>query len=105
MESDKYFSLGDSYIEIQGDEKGVAQYIDDKSNGKTKFVLFTKSLPNKTPVKMTKLNLKKTFKVNFLYNVNIVDYYMNTVYDMQNEKDLFCHYNVFEYNHHFLTVY
>ena len=51
MESDKYFSSGDSYIEIQVDEQEVAQYIDDITNGKTKFVLSTESLPNKTPVK------------------------------------------------------
>ena len=58
MEKDEYFSLGDSYIEIQGDEKQVAQFIDDILNGKIKFELSTKFLPE-TPVKLTKKNLKK----------------------------------------------
>ena len=34
MEKDKYISLGDSYIEIEGDEKEVAHFIDDILNGK-----------------------------------------------------------------------
>ena len=59
METNKYISLGDSYIDI-GDEREVAQYIDDISNGKIKVVLSTKPLP-KTPVKITK-NLKKYLK-------------------------------------------
>ena len=61
MEKDKYFSLGDSYIEIQGHEKQVAQFNDDILNGKIKFELSTKSSP-KTPVKLTKKNLKKSLK-------------------------------------------
>ena len=51
MERDKYISLGDSYIEIQGDEKQVAQFNGDILNGK-KFEL------SKTPVKLTKKNIK-----------------------------------------------
>ena len=58
MENDKYISLRDNYIEIQGDEKEVAKYIDDISNGKILMVLSTKSL-SKTHVKLTKKNLKK----------------------------------------------
>ena len=34
MEQDKYISLCDSYIEIQGNEKDVTQYIDDCLDGK-----------------------------------------------------------------------
>ena len=34
MEKDKYISLGDSYIEIQGDEKQVAHLNDDILNKK-----------------------------------------------------------------------
>ena len=49
MEKDKYISLGDSYLEVQGDEKQVGQFEDDILNGKIKFELSTKSLP-KTPV-------------------------------------------------------
>ena len=61
METDKYISLGDRYIDIEGDEREVAQYIDDISNGKIKVVLSTKPLP-KTPVKITTKNLKKYLK-------------------------------------------
>ena len=57
MEADKFISLRDSFIEIQGDEKEVTQYIDDISNGKIVMVLSKKSLP-KTPVKLTKRNIK-----------------------------------------------
>ena len=59
MEKDKYISLGDSYIEIQGDEKEVARFNDDILNGNIKFELSTKSLP-KTPVNITKKYLKNT---------------------------------------------
>ena len=58
MEKDKYISLDDCNIEIQGDEKQVAQLNDDNLNGKIKFELSTKPLP-KTPVKLTRKNLKK----------------------------------------------
>ena len=34
MEKESYISLGDSYIEIEGVEKEVAQFKDDISNGK-----------------------------------------------------------------------
>ena len=34
METDKYISLGDSYVEIESHEKGVTQFIDDVLNGK-----------------------------------------------------------------------
>ena len=57
METDKYFSLGDSYIETEYDEKEVTQFIDDISNGKVKMERSTQPFP-KTPVKLTKKNLK-----------------------------------------------
>ena len=50
---DSYISLGDSYIEKEGDEKEVAQFIDDILNGKIKMCKFTNSIP-KTPVNLTK---------------------------------------------------
>ena len=37
--------------------------------------------------------------------INFVDYYINTIYDTQNEKDLFGHCNVFEYNIDFVKVF
>ena len=49
METDKNISLGDSYIDIEGGEKEVAQFIDDILNGKIKMELSTESLP-KIPV-------------------------------------------------------
>ena len=49
MENDKYFSLGDSYIDIN--EKEVVEFIDDILDGKLKTEITTKSLP-KTPVKL-----------------------------------------------------
>ena len=57
MENDKYFSLGDSYIGIEGVEKEVTQFIDDTLDRKTMMQLTTKSL-TKAPVKLTKTNLK-----------------------------------------------
>ena len=30
-----------------------------------------------------------------------MDYYINTIYDVQNKKNFFHHYNVFEHNHIF----
>ena len=59
----KYISLGDSYIEIEGDEKKVTQFIDGVLNGKKKMEISTEPLP-KTPVKITKKNVKTTFNNN-----------------------------------------
>ena len=58
MEQHKYISLCDSYIELQGNEKDVTQYIDDCLDGKIKMILTTKPLP-KTPLNKTKNNLRK----------------------------------------------
>ena len=33
--------------------------------------------------------------------MNMVDYYINTIYDRQNENNFFYHYNMFEYIHDF----
>ena len=62
MENDKLISLRDSYIEIEGVEKEVTQFIDDILDGKIKMVKFTKPTP-KTPVKLTKKYLKRIFKI------------------------------------------
>ena len=35
------------------------------------------------------------FEQVLLYNINIEDYYKNTISDMHNEKDYFYHYNDF----------
>ena len=87
METNKCISLGDSYIETEGDEQKVAEFIDDNLNEKVEIEMFTKTLP-KNPVKLTKINLKKkTFKINLIYNINILDYYINFIYDMLYEKD------------------
>ena len=61
METDTYNFLGDSYIELEGDEKEVANFTDDALNGKIKMVLSAKSLLQ-TPVKLTEKNLKKKLK-------------------------------------------
>ena len=61
MEKDKYISLAESYIEIEGGEKEVTQIIDDILDEKIKIVNTTKSL-SKTPVKLTKRNLKEYLK-------------------------------------------
>ena len=58
MEQDKFISLCDSCIEIQGNEKDVTQYIDDYLDGKIRVILTTKPLLQ-TPVKLTKNILKK----------------------------------------------
>ena len=58
MESDKKISLGEGYLEIEGDEKGVTQFIDDFLNEKIKTKIYTKPLL-KTPVKLTRKNPKK----------------------------------------------
>ena len=42
-------------------------------------------------------------RVNILYH--IVDYYMNTIDDMQNEKDFFYHCNEIENDHDFEIVF
>ena len=60
METDKYF-FRCSYIDIKSAEEKVAKNIDDISKGKILLVLSTKSLP-KTPVKLTKKNLKNYTK-------------------------------------------
>ena len=39
------------------------------------------------------------FEYVYLYYNNIVDYYINTINDMRNEKDCFLNYNVFDYDH------
>ena len=36
-----------------------------------------------------------------LFLISLVDYYMNTIGDMQNELNFFTHYNEIEYNHSF----
>ena len=61
METDKCNSSCDSYTEIQGNEKEVAKFTDDILDGKLKMVISTKPVP-KTPVKLTKKNLK-TFRI------------------------------------------
>ena len=69
MDQDKCISLGDSYIEIEGVEKDISQFKDDILNGKIIFKLSTKSLPKapvpKTPVKLTRKNLKKYFNFDY----------------------------------------
>ena len=45
MEQDKYIDLRDSYIDIQGVEKQIAQIEEDMLNGKITFQKFTKPLP------------------------------------------------------------
>ena len=61
METDKYISLGDSYIEKEVDEKEVTHFIDAILNGKIKTEISTKPLPE-TSVKIAKKNLKKKLK-------------------------------------------
>ena len=41
MEQDKYISLADSYIEMNGNEKEVAQFRNAIQHGKIKLVLST----------------------------------------------------------------
>ena len=40
MEQDKYISLGDSYIEIEGVETDVSQFEDDTLNRKKNMYLY-----------------------------------------------------------------
>ena len=56
MEKDKYIPLGDCYKDIN--ELEGEQFIDGILDRKIKMKITTKSLP-KTPVKLTKKNLKK----------------------------------------------
>ena len=51
-----YF-LGDSFIDIEGNEKEVLQFLDDISQGKINLVLSTKSIPEIT-VQIKGKNLK-----------------------------------------------
>ena len=57
MKQDKNISLGNSYIEIEGSEKEVAQFRNDILDGKILMELSTKPIP-KTPVELRKKNLK-----------------------------------------------
>ena len=41
----------------------------------------------------------------WLYYINIVDYYVNTIYDMQNEKEYLNLYKKFVHNHDFEIVF
>ena len=61
MEQDKFTFLSDSYIEIEGSEKEIAQFINSISKGKIMTELSRKPLPE-TPVKFTKRNLEKYLK-------------------------------------------
>ena len=64
MEQDKHISLGDSYIQIEGDEKEVLHFIDDVLNGKINMELSTKSLSEftvKIKEKETEKYLKQTY--------------------------------------------
>ena len=40
-------------------------------------------------------------RVNILFHINIMDYYINTIDDMQKEMDFFYHCKKFEHNHDF----
>ena len=65
MVKDIYVHLRDSYTEIQGAGKQIAQFEEDLVKGKLTFKLPTKPLPlplPKPPVKLTKNNLKKHSK-------------------------------------------
>ena len=59
MENDKYISIADSYISIDGSEKALTEFIDAIQDGKVKFVLSTKNSHSPKPpsVKLTKKNL------------------------------------------------
>ena len=70
MEQDKYISLCDSYIEIQGNEKDVTQYIDDYLDGKIRMILTTKPLL-KTPVILTKKKSEKIIKMTLYLFIQI----------------------------------
>ena len=66
MEKDIYIDLRDSYIEIQGDEKQIAQFEEDMLKGKITFQITTKP-----PVKLTKKNVIKFLK----YYVEIIIFF------------------------------
>ena len=61
MEKDKYSSLGDSYIEIEGDEKEVSQFINATLNGETKMELSTKTITQNS-CKINKKESEKKFE-------------------------------------------
>ena len=48
------------------------------------------------------LKMKLFTFMNRVFILVYLDYYMNTIDDMQNEIDYVNHYNVFVYNHDFL---
>ena len=66
IEIDKYISLGDSYKEKEGDEKGVTQFIDDILNERIKMKISTKPIP-KNSCKINEKESGKIFKVNYLH--------------------------------------
>ena len=61
MENYKYIASGDSYLDIKGGVKEVLLFTYVILNGKLKMLITTKS-PPKTPVQLTKKNLKKYLK-------------------------------------------
>ena len=44
-------------------------------------------------------------RVRVIISYHIVDFYINTIYDMQNEKDFFNPYNQFEYIQDFVKFF
>ena len=77
MEQDKNISFGDSYIEIQGSEKGVEQFEDDILNGKVNFVLSKKPLP-KTPAKSNEKETEKNLEQTYSFSNTNTYYYLYT---------------------------
>ena len=71
MENDKYISLADSYINRDGSDKALTQFLDAIPDVKVKFVLSTKN-PKSPSVKLTKKNLKKLCEIigirSFIYH-------------------------------------
>ena len=63
METDKYISLGESYLEKEGNEKGVIQLIDEVLNEKIKMKISTKPLP-KNSCKINEKESEKIFEMN-----------------------------------------
>ena len=60
---DKYFSIGDSYLKVEGSEKAIEQFHKDIQNRKFEYIISSKSSSTiKPPVKLTKKNVKKFFK-------------------------------------------
>ena len=66
MEQDKKFCLGDSFLENEGNENQVTQFISDISNGKIQMVLSPKPLP-KPPLKLAKKILKNYSKLSYSF--------------------------------------